>query len=113
MIDFPHFFHRILDTLFILRSHRGLGHARRLISSLLLETSPNGLVGLSEPVSAGMLAAATKVLAASEAPEARRRLWTVDQEGDGERKNLWWSAPTLAEERGVDLERILKPSQSK
>ncbi len=109
---FRDFFHRILDTLFIRRSHRGLGHARRLLSSLLLETSPNGLVGLSQPISNGMLAASIKVLA-SELPEARRRLWTVDQEGDGERKNLWWSAPTLAEERGVDLERLLKSSQSK
>ena len=72
----------------------------------LLGASAGALVGLSEPVSTGMLAAGLRALA-PEPARARSRVWLVDQRS-GEARGLWWSAPALARERGVDLGAVLK-----
>ena len=36
----------------------------------------------------------------------------VTQESSDDRKNVWWSAPKLARERGFDLRKILQQAKS-
>lgn len=93
----------IIDTVFISREHRGRGHAAALLGSLLAAGQE---LGLSNPVSNGMLAVALRFLA--QRREARERVWLVREAGGRrERLCLWWNAPKMARERGIDLKRVL------
>ena len=65
-------------------------------------------LGLSTPVSDGMLLAALRLLV--KRPQWRLRLSTLDA-GVGtqpEKKNLWWAAQTLLRERGMDIGLMFK-----
>ncbi len=53
-----------------------------------------------------MLAATLRMLAREGEAPSRSRVWLVDQDS-GERRVLWWSAPALAQERGLALKELV------
>ena len=99
----------ILDTVFVSRNHRKKRYATQLLETLLY--LPENL-GLSMPLSKGMLKVAARLLARKE--EARLKVWTVSTVAESdERKLLWWSVPKLVSEGKIGYSDFLQKTESK
>lgn len=96
----------VLDAVFVSPGHRGRGYTAQLMERLLSEGKD---LCLSHPVSTSMLIVAIKL--ACKRGMLRERIWMLLESSD-DRKNVWWSAPKLARERGFDLRKILQQAKS-
>jgi len=96
----------VLDAVFVSPGHRGRGYTAQLMERLLSEGKD---LCLSYPVSTSMLIVAIKLTA--KRGMLRERICMLLESSD-DRKNVWWSAPKLARERGFDLRKVLHQAKS-
>ena len=92
----------MLDTIFILPSHRKRGHAKSLLLRLFRKQKH---LALSSPVSTQMLVLCLRICASN--PIWRENVWIIGDSA-GEKQNMWWSAYKLTKERDLDLTMTLQ-----
>jgi len=116
----------VLDTVFVERSLRGRGYTGQLLALLLSDIVlmekeegeddlPEQDLGLSSPISNGMLLAVYRFLRCH--PGYRERIWTMERPlGDGvpigRKKLFWWAAGQIAKKRDLILAREQQPESS-